>query len=298
MYKIANEFESNIINIYGTRGKTWLQNLPQLVKEIANEWNLSRLIQLENLSYNYVMSGFYDAYPVILKISPDEIALEREAMALQHFKGFGCMRVFRRNTTAILIEKAVPGSSLKLSNEDEAIEIVCNIIKKLTYTPIPKDSIFPFIKDLLRQLDSYCSVVSSNEVLYYYLQKAISTKNQLLTTTGKQFFLHGDLHHDNILQHNNKWCFIDPKGVIGNLEFDVATFIYNPIPGLLTMQDAIGLINKRIITFAKQLQLDQDCIRQWCFVKSVLCWVWAHEDGINCQYFQKIAYTFDNLIFS
>jgi streptomycin 6-kinase len=35
-------------------------------------------------------------------------------------------------------------------------------------------------------------------------------------------FLHGGLHQDNILQRGNEWTIIDPKGVVGEIEFEAA----------------------------------------------------------------------------
>lgn len=50
--------------------------------------------------------------------------------------------------------------------------------------------------------------------------------------------LHVDLHHDNILQNGNEWLVIDPKGVVGEPAYEVAAFIHNPMPELLTHADA------------------------------------------------------------
>ena len=41
--------------------------------------------------------------------------------------------------------------------------------------------------------------------------------------------LHGDLHHDNILQCDDGYKLIDPKGVIGPLSLEPARFIGNQI---------------------------------------------------------------------
>jgi streptomycin 6-kinase len=40
----------------------------------------------------------------------------------------------------------------------------------------------------------------------------------LLSSPCKQLVLHGDLHHDNILNDGNDWLTIDPKGIIGEAE--------------------------------------------------------------------------------
>ena len=61
-------FEKNILGIYKDKGREWLTNLPITVENIANEYNLSDLKPLGNLSYNYVLSGFQNTKPIILKL--------------------------------------------------------------------------------------------------------------------------------------------------------------------------------------------------------------------------------------
>ena len=51
-------FQSNIINIYGEKGKAWLDELSRLVSAIASKLDLRNLKEVTNLTYNYVLSGF------------------------------------------------------------------------------------------------------------------------------------------------------------------------------------------------------------------------------------------------
>ena len=64
-------FHSNITNIYGEKGKAWLNALPQLVTAISSRLDLLDLKEVTNLSYNYVLSGFQGDSPIILKASLD-----------------------------------------------------------------------------------------------------------------------------------------------------------------------------------------------------------------------------------
>ena len=52
-----SKFKQNIINIYGSKGQQWLDDLPDIVNKIAKEWNLTDLTPVNNLSINYVASG-------------------------------------------------------------------------------------------------------------------------------------------------------------------------------------------------------------------------------------------------
>jgi streptomycin 6-kinase len=90
-------FESNIINIYGKKGQQWLGDLPKLITQVEVTYGLSNLKAVNNLSYNYVLSGFQEAQPIILKLGLDIDGFKREAAALMAFSGIWCCRnTFRK----------------------------------------------------------------------------------------------------------------------------------------------------------------------------------------------------------
>ena len=86
-------FHSNITNIYGEKGKAWLNELPELVTAISSRLELRDLQEVTNLSYNYVLSGFQEDKPIILKLGLDNAGLKREAFALKCFAGYGVVKV-------------------------------------------------------------------------------------------------------------------------------------------------------------------------------------------------------------
>lgn len=91
--------------------------------------------------------------------------------------------------------------------------------------------------------------------------------------------LHGDLHHGNILAGTRKkWIAIDPKGVIGEPEYDVGAFLRNPMSILISNNDVEDLIKRRIDTISKMTGYDKERITQWGFSQAVLSAIWAFED--------------------
>lgn len=61
-------FQSNIINIYGEKGKAWLDELPQLVTAISSRLDLRDFMEVTNITYNYVLSGFQSDDSIIFGI--------------------------------------------------------------------------------------------------------------------------------------------------------------------------------------------------------------------------------------
>ncbi|MCE2730634.1 MAG: phosphotransferase [Rickettsiaceae bacterium] len=283
-----DNFTTNILNIYKDKGKKWLTDLPTIIKRLASEYNLSGLKPLSNLSYNYVLSGFLGNRPIILKLGLDNDALKQEASSLQAFAEFGGIKVLVAKKGFLLLEKAIPGISLKSYfplQDNDSVEIACNIINLLHQAPIPKNPQFPDIQDWLRSLDHD----TSNKNLKNYLQKARYIRNQLLATAPDPVLLHGDLHHENIIKHGDNWVVIDSKGVTGEPAYEVAAFIRNPIPELLKSRNMASIINNRIAYFAYKLKIKPERIEGWCFVQAVLAWVWILEDGGNEKCFKYLV---------
>ena len=279
------ELEKNIINLYGKKGKQWLANLPNLIAQVGTTYGLSNLNPVKNLSYNYVLSGFQDNQPIILKLGQDIDGLKQEAKALEAFLGFGVVCVIAENDGLLLQIRAMSGVSLKSyfpTKDNKAISITLNTMKRLHKAPIPRVHSFPNVKDWLSILDK------DWEIPEKHIQKARALRDNLLKTSGKEVLLHGDLHHDNILQNGNDWVVIDPKGVIGEPAYEVAAFIRNPLPELLKHDNVQAIVNNRIMCFAEMLKLPERRILDWCFVQAVLSWVWALEDRYDATYFEQI----------
>ncbi|KTD39244.1 Aminoglycoside/hydroxyurea antibiotic resistance kinase [Legionella nautarum] len=287
-------FECNIISIYGEQGKKWLAELPNLSQELADLWQLNGLKPMPNLSYSYVLAGLQKEKPIILKLSLDAVALSKEAKTLRAFNSGNVVEVLAETKGALLLQRAVPGYSLKSywpNQEKESVEIACLLISQLVQAPLPEKEVFPSINHWLSILDKDWDIPE------LYLQRSRELRDYLLKTGGEARLLHGDLHHDNILKNGENWLAIDPKGIVGELSYEVAAFIRNPIPELLESETVWRIIDDRIIRFAFFLKLDPKRIRQWCFVQAVLAWCWSIEDGLDTSYFRKITEIFAESVF-
>jgi streptomycin 6-kinase len=286
----VNKFQENIINIYGNEGKKWLLHLPNLIMKFEEKYKLTNLKTIDNLSYNYVLSGFQSVQPIVLKIGLDRDSLKWESQALKAFAGFGVAKLIAEEEGMLLLEQAIPGTSLSsIAQDHEAIEIASRCLKRVHQAPIPSVHQLPHIKDWLIALDANNANIPSN-----HLQKARTLRDKLLTTSGTEVLLHGDLHHDNILQHNNEWLLIDPKGLLGEAAYEVGAFIRNPIPKLLAGGNTLAIIKRQISYFSGILEVPEQRLVDWCFVQAVLAWDWTVEDKGDETYFKQLVDVFNN----
>lgn len=264
-----DRFRNNIISKYKEQGKAWLEKLPKIVAKLAKEWSLSELKPLDNLSFNYILSGYQNNIPIILKLSYGNNELLQEIAALEAFKNFGAVAVLAKKDNALLLKRAMTGFSLKEYSSNNKIVIACKVMDKLHKAPIPPLNNFSNIKDQLKILDKEWDLPNT------YLQKVRTLRDKLLERTEPQILLHGDLHHENILQNGEKWVAIDPKGVIGYSINEIWAFIID--------------IEKDTEFVANYFGFNLQEVRNWYFVQLILAICWNLEDGIENRLFLELA---------
>jgi streptomycin 6-kinase len=93
--------------------------------------------------------------------------------------------------------------------------------------------------------------------------------------------LHGDLQHYNVLFDTDRgWLAIDPKGVVGELEYEIGAMLRNPDerPDLFLSP---SVIERRVKQFTNRLNLNYERTIGWAFAQAVLSAIWGIEDGFS-----------------
>lgn len=261
---MSSKFESNIVSVYGDKGKRWLIDLPNIVTNIADEWNLSDIKPVDNLSMNFVASGIQNNQGIILKLSLNEDLIEREYIALQAFCGFGAVKVLARKENALLLKKLDPGVSLKTYLPErrlEALEIACNVTRRLHQAPLPVEIKLPTIEERFSILEKNWPIPSD------YLTLAHKFRNEIFSKYQTRKILHGDLHHDNILQDGHGWKVIDPHAVIG--------FPINEVWAL------VKDVNEDIPFITNYFRFNIDDLKKCYFIHNILAAIWSIEDNMD-----------------
>jgi streptomycin 6-kinase len=74
--------------------------------------------------------------------------------------------------------------------------------------------------------------------------------------------VHGDFHHHNILRDGERFVAIDPKPYLADREYDVYTWLHNPLPYVMNRETT----EKRIAAFVAA-GLDDYRIRAWAIIR-------------------------------
>lgn len=282
---------NNIKNVFGDKGIKWLNALPTLIEKLAADWKLSHLVPVDNMSFNYVAKAIsHSNQPVILKISCDAQSIAEERQALLYFDGNASIRIFdySEECNAMLLEQAIPGTTLKslYPNQVEFVmDCYVSTMQKLHSKNMPKNHNYRHISDWLKAIDK----LKPDQLPDGMLRKAINSKNALLASPGKEVFLHGDLHHDNILKNNDQWLAIDPKGIVGEPEFEIAAFDFIHSSELTSKSEIQKLFETRAEIIAKKANLNLQRIKDWVFIRLILSAAWSIEDNGDPSWAIKLA---------
>lgn len=225
--------------------------------------------------------GRRGAEPVVLKVVRG--AEERGFGALlARFGGHGTVRVLAQVPGAALLERlepATPLATLSLSGEDEeAARILADVIAAMQEANAPADE----VPDVAAWGAAFSAYQESGDTRIPgdLVREAADRYAALCATQGRIRLLHGDLHHHNVLRDSRRgWLAIDPKGVAGEVEYELGAALRNPAeaPDRFAAPEAI---ERRIQRFEARLPVDVGRVRGWAFSQAVLAAIWEVEDDL------------------
>jgi streptomycin 6-kinase len=233
-----------------------LAPLEAIARQVAAEWELELGPVFATCRFSYVARVRSDAVLKVLLRDDDESDNDADALAL--WAGDGAVRLLRhdRGRRVLLMERARPGTDISELPEDEATEIAVDVGLRLWK---PAAAPFRWIGDHVpRWLDQAEHTPGEwNELIPFARELYESFEPDRAT------LVHGDFHHHNILDGGDRgYLAIDSKAMLGEPEYDVASFLWNPLPYRMKLD----VSERRIAAFAAA-GLDEDRIRLWAVVR-------------------------------
>ncbi|MBO9130743.1 aminoglycoside phosphotransferase family protein [Bacillus sp. 165] len=300
MVYIPEQFARSTVEIFAEKGKQWLNELPLLLEDCATRWSLKIQDPFPNLTYNYVIPVLCtNGTEAVLKLGVPCLEFSHEAHALRQYDGKGIVRPLACDTEkgAMLLEKLTPGQSLaSITDEEHATSLIGQVMKQL-WKQEPKQHSFPAISNWAKGLERMRIYFEGGTGPFpkQLVEKAESLFPQLIASISSPLLLHGDLHHDNVLSANREpWLAIDPKGVIGEAEYETVAYLRNH---LLNHPNPKAILRQRIDQLSSELQLDRERMLSWGLCHCILSSWWSIEDhGYGWENTINIANMFDELL--
>jgi streptomycin 6-kinase len=255
------------------------------IQHYAREWSVSIGERFETET-SVIAFGVRRDQSVVLKVIKQTGDEWRSGEILAAFNGNGVVRVYEHAPGAALVERLSPGNSLaEISlggRDEEATNILADVIRRMSArssaSQLESPVACPTVHDWARGFESYLATGDERipRPLVLSGQRAYL---ELCASQREPHLLHGDLQHYNVLYDSDRgWLAIDPKGVIGELEYEIGACLRNPYenPELFISRSTI---ERRLEQFTNRLNLDYERTLRWGFAQAVLSAIWLIEDG-------------------
>jgi streptomycin 6-kinase len=273
------ESPSGVVATFGgtPEGRAWLGRLERLRDECAELWVLE-------LGHWFAGSNVSVVFPAVredgelaaLKINFPEGESEHEADALAHWAGEGAARLLEhdRERRALLVERCEPGTTLwELPDEQEANRIAIGVFQRIWRAPPPGHPFGLLATEAARWAEELPRrwIGLGKPFERELLDRAVTALRELGPNQGEPVVLHQDFHGGNVLLSGRGWLAIDPKPLVGEREFDLASLLRDRREELMRDPGAARRIRRRLDQLSSELALDRDRMKGWA-VAHALAW--------------------------
>jgi streptomycin 6-kinase len=245
-----------------------LDPLARVAREVAEEWGVELGAPFVLSRYSFVAPAGADAVVKVTPVEDDES--DEEADALELWAGDGAVRLLRRDRArrALLLERAHPGTDISALAEEEATAIAVDLGTRLWR---PAAEPFRWIGDHVpRWLDRAESSHQEGRALIPLARDLYAALD-----VGRDTLVHGDFHHHNILRAGSRHLAIDAKAMLGEPEFDVPSFLWNPLAYVMRRD----VTERRLEAFAA-VGLSQERMRAWAVIRGAYLGAGEEEERV------------------
>lgn len=218
----------------------------------------------------------YEGRPAMLKVAVEkDEKLGNEVMVW--WDGNGAAEVWAHDVEALLMERALGPANLKAMSmageDDAATRVLCAAARRLHGVPKPPPpamiTMERWFADLLAHGEKYGGTIA----------EGLRIARRLLTAETEKCVLHGDLHHENVLDFGGKgWLAIDPKKLYGDRAFDYANIFCNPD---LSVAADPAVFARRLQAVCAEAGLERRRLLEWITAWAALSAVWFLEDDMT-----------------
>lgn len=249
------------------------------LKRHAAAWNVD-VDAVVHAPVSLVAYGMRDGTPVVLKVIKEPGDEWWSGEVTSAFRGRGMARVFEYAGGALLLERLRPGQPLTRvatsDSDEEATTILAGLVSIMSPTPPPAH--VPRVEQWVESFDRY-GTSGDRRIDSALVAEARDLFVDLAASQRDVRLLHGDLQHTNVLFDAERgWVAIDPKGVVGEPEYELGAMLRNPSerPGLFTDPATIA---RRVDQLASELGFERQRVVGWAYAQAVLSAIWEFEDG-------------------
>ena len=293
----------------GPQTRQWLKDLPGLLAELEQEWELNIGQPLSGGSSAYVAPVKTASGNAVIKIAmPSQhgpYGFEQERDTLLRANGRGYVRVFKCDyeRRALLLEQLGLSMQERKLEPKQAIPLLCKTLKHAWLLPPSADqtmnaleykaqTLAQLISELWDKLERPCSEKIVSQAL------ELARRRMDAFDPERCVVVHGDPHPAKALLvcapragAESGSVFVDPEGFLCEPEYDLGVVMRGWNEELLAADDPLALAHDYCQLLAKETGLDEASIWQWGFIERVSSglYICAYGSSEHGQLFFKTA---------
>ena len=251
----------------------WLERVPQLLSECAEEWGLSLGEPYAQGAAGYALRAERAGELVVLKLIYPHREAEHEAEALRVWDGDGAVRLLDHDEErwAMLLERCEPGTLLARTDPDAALDVLIGLLPRLwkradgcTFHTLAGEVAW-WLGELPTEWER-----AGRPFERALFDHVMETLRALSGSQGEPVLLHQDIHTDNVLAAQREpWLVIDPKPLVGEREFNAAPIVRDYVLG-----HSRERVLQRLDRLSAELGLDRERALGWTIGQTV---AWMFE---------------------
>ncbi|MCL1902680.1 MAG: phosphotransferase [Alphaproteobacteria bacterium] len=272
-------------------------SLQNKAKQYMKLWHLEPGGEPFNTHFCFLWPCLKGSEELMLKLLSEECVDDLGAYALKLFDGHGCIKIFENENAVQLLERVITPKNqpslrqmLLAGNEDTVTNIICDVAARLhDYAEtIDKKGYPAFENKFINDINDTATNMRKGGIRppdMPMFERGLALSRELEQAMhSDRLFLHGDLHHDNILYSADRgWVAIDPKGIIAPRAYDYAISLVH-MPDL---PEETIMNPRRIERMSKIISdksgIDQKTILQFAWIKALQLGAWASGEPYKTQ---------------
>lgn len=248
----------------------WLTSLPSILQMLLEQHHCERWEQLKSEWSFTIRIHSYEGGVVYVKAGPPNHETTSAIASLlghPHPQIVRCIDANLSNGTHVL--ENVNGVPFSQDEDDERHLADVGLLLKELHT-LHQDprmiDLATWCSDLLNVSNHFPEGILAN----------VSRCASLLDSAESSAWLHGDLHHGNIIRSDTTGLLvaIDPHGIRGDASFDICTFIRNHVRADLDDISFRTFLERRIRIIAEAASYPLDRAFAWAAAGNALSLVW------------------------
>lgn len=208
-----------------------------------------------------------DGSQAVLKLAMPHMEGKDEIPGLLYWNGRSMVKLLEGddNSGAMLLERCVPGTTLRSQPEPKQDEIITRLLKRVWESTSDSIGLLGF-RPLSRMIDFWCQETIAQMNLWPdagLVNEGIRIMKGLARSAPTDVLLATDLHAGNVLRAEREpWLAIDPKPFVGDRAYD-------PVQHLLNCE---GRLHRNPADLVERIaglaEVDPQRLRLWTFARA------------------------------